>query len=129
MNNKVYVITHGSYSDYHICAVTLDPERAKNLKRFFDGYDEANIEEYPLDEKVETRLYGVTLQRETGKHIKTKLDDYGFYHDGEVEEDYDVKTFYEEQLIFWCTAKDEEHALKIARDRFAQYKAEREGIS
>ena len=127
MNNKVYVITSGCYSDYHICAVTLDPERAKNLKRLFDGYDEANIEEYPLDEKVETRLYGVTLQRETGKHIKTKLDDYGIRHDGEVEEDYEFETG-EQQLTFWCTAKDEEHALKIARDRFAEYKAKKAGI-
>lgn len=127
MNNKVYVITRGSYSDYHICAVTLDPERAKNLKRLFSGYDEANIEEYPLDEKVETRVYGVTLQRESGKHIKTKLDDYGFYDDGGVEEDCEFGA--DEKLTFWCDAKDEEHALKIARDRLAQYKAEREGIS
>lgn len=128
MNNKVYVITSGCYSDYHICAVTLDPERAKNLRRLFDNWSGANIEEYPLDEKVETRIYGVTLQRETGKHIKTKLDDYDNYHDGYVEEDYDLEAD-EQHLTFWCTAKDEEHALKIARDRLAQYKAEREGIS
>lgn len=127
MNNKVYVITRGNYSDYHICAVTLDPERAKNLKRLFSGYDEAQIEEYPLDEKVETRTYGVRLQRETGKHIKTKLDDYDFYSDGGVEEDCEFGA--DEELTFWCTAKDEEHALKIARDRLAQYKAERKGIS
>lgn len=28
---KVYVITKGCYSDYHICAVTLDKEKAERL--------------------------------------------------------------------------------------------------
>ena len=33
---KVYVITSGEYSDYHICAVTLDPKRAEKMKKFYD---------------------------------------------------------------------------------------------
>lgn len=32
MNDKAYVITKGTYSDYHICAVTLDKSRAEKLK-------------------------------------------------------------------------------------------------
>lgn len=28
---KVYVITKGIYSDYHICAVAMDEEKAKVL--------------------------------------------------------------------------------------------------
>lgn len=34
---KVYVITKGIYSDYHICGVALDKERANRLASFFQA--------------------------------------------------------------------------------------------
>ena len=42
----VYVIAKGCYSDYHICAVTLDKEKAERLCKLFDngGMDETGIE-------------------------------------------------------------------------------------
>ena len=48
---KVYVITAGSYSDYHICAVSLDPQKAEVLAKFYTehGYDQAGVEEYEAD--------------------------------------------------------------------------------
>ena len=32
---KAYIITKGEYSDYHICAVTLDKDKAEQLKKLF----------------------------------------------------------------------------------------------
>ena len=44
---KVYIITEGDYSDYHICAVTLEKKQAEQLKKYFaSNYSEPNIEEY-----------------------------------------------------------------------------------
>lgn len=46
----VYVITKGCYSDYQICGVTLDKNRAEKLVKFYsDGYDDARIEEYDTE--------------------------------------------------------------------------------
>lgn len=56
---KVYVITQGCYSDYHICAVTLDKDKAERLRKMYTakescyGYcrsDDAEIEEYEADD-------------------------------------------------------------------------------
>jgi len=46
---RIYVITQGAYSDYHICAATTDFERAEKLRQYFEatGWESANIEEFP----------------------------------------------------------------------------------
>ncbi|MBR0417913.1 MAG: hypothetical protein IJI66_01945 [Erysipelotrichaceae bacterium] len=35
---KAYIITNGEYSDYHICGVTLDKEKAEMMKRFYSEF-------------------------------------------------------------------------------------------
>ena len=48
---KVYVITEGSYSDYHIVGVTLDRDKAERAAKLVEGvcsYPE--IEEWETDE-------------------------------------------------------------------------------
>ena len=47
---KVYVITMGEYSDYHICGVALNKEDAEILKRRYSSkWDTARIEEYDTE--------------------------------------------------------------------------------
>ena len=44
---KVYVVTKGEYSDYHICCVCLDRETAERRARLFDSIyisDKAQVE-------------------------------------------------------------------------------------
>ena len=54
----VYVITQGHYSDYHICAVTTDKDKAEILRKFFSansGYGDwgkARIQEYDTEEYI-----------------------------------------------------------------------------
>lgn len=54
---KVYVITAGAYSDYHICCVCLDKETAEKRARLFDDneWDRAQVEEFDTDEYQEFR--------------------------------------------------------------------------
>lgn len=47
---KIYVITKGAYSDYHICAVATDKKKAEILRKAFsDDWNEAQIETYETD--------------------------------------------------------------------------------
>lgn len=124
MSNKVYVITQGCYSEYHICAVTMDIDRAKRLQKLFtDGYgNSANIEEFPLDEIQPKHVYGVEFSTDTHQLACVRRDIYAWRSSGLIEEDYETVTI-------WVAAKNEDSAIKAAQDRYAQYRAEQEGIA
>lgn len=50
---KVYLITSGEYSDYHVDAVSLDEKEAERICGFLNKnryYNTCNIEEYDTDE-------------------------------------------------------------------------------
>jgi len=138
---KVYVITQGSYSDYHIVGVKLTREEAERvvaLANDEDCYDYAEIEEYDTDD----------IKIDTSETIKDKYWN-----------EYDYKTLEETQMQHARTALKSENkvtfynlltnnivhgkiriiatfphgtprekAHKIMRDRAAKFKAEREGL-
>lgn len=55
---KIYAITKGTYSDYHICALTVNKEKAEHLKKLYtDEYDEAFIEIFEDGEGSEPNLF------------------------------------------------------------------------
>ena len=133
---KVYVITNGSYSDYHICAVAIDKERAVLLSRYFsDGDGLANVEEYDTDAdlpnfEVLSRLipiYCVQI-RSDGRCFSDIFE----YHDSAnpYESRFKFGRYFGDQDTFFAylTAEDEEHARKIAFDKRAQMIAERFGL-
>ena len=117
---KVYVITKGCYSDYSIYGVTLDKKHAEEMKKYFsDEYDEAEIEEYDTDDykpihegkkqycvyfrndgEITCYKYDFVYEKANGRILKERFDAYKIY--------------------LW--AVDEEHALKIASDKMAEYK-------
>ena len=133
---KVYVITNGSYSDYHICAVAIDKERAVLLSRYFsDGDGLAQVEEYDTEAKLPNSeylfrlipIYKVEIRKD-GRCFSGIIE----YHDS--AEPYknrfmfgtllgDGDTFYA-----FLTANSEDHARKIAFDKRAQMIAERFGL-
>lgn len=46
---KIYVVTQGDYSDYHIIACFTDKEKAELCAKIYsDYYDEAGVEEYDI---------------------------------------------------------------------------------
>ena len=125
MSNIVYVITKGCYSDYHICAVTLSKARAENLKKWFsDDFNNAEIEEFVLDEAKSERTYGVMFLKSNGQFFSIALDEYDCRNSGEVD-DWTNDEYY----IVWVKARSEDSAVKAAYDIYAQHKAKREGIA
>ena len=133
---KVYVITQGSYSDYHICAVAVDKEGAVLLSRYFsDGYGLAQAEEYDTEAKLPNSevlfrlipIYKVEIRKD-GRCFSGIL---GYHDSAEPYKNHfrfgnlsgDGDTFYA-----FLTANDEAHARKIAFDKRAQMIAERFGL-
>lgn len=124
MSNIVYDITQGCYSDYHICAVTMDVDRARRLQELYsDSYGNgANIEKFSLDEIQPEHVYGVEFSIDTHQLAHVKRDTYAWRSSGLIEEDYETVTI-------WVAAKNEDSAIKAAQDRYAQYRAEQEGVT
>lgn len=124
---KVYIITKGEYSDYHICAVATDKEKAEALReKFSDHYDNAEIEEYDTDDYGEIlrykSLYFCAYYNNSDDIVveRNQCWDYPF-------NDYKVReTKY--GLMVYVNADDYEMALKKASDKFAQYRAEVLGL-
>jgi hypothetical protein len=130
---KVYVITKGCYSDYHICAVTLDKEKAERLRKLFDGgsMDEARIEEWDTEQHVDLlsgRKPYFVLFRENGDVLSVTEDEYCIEY-------FEPKIFvfhhryYGDVLKTAVYADSREAAVKIAAEKRAKYLAEKEGIA
>lgn len=127
---KVYVITKGIYSDYRICAVALDKDKAEILRKAFsDSWEEAEIETYETDQFITEIEAGLKI-------YQCVVNDNGL---SAYERDYD----YADDICFnkvnktncriatylvYVWAKDEDSALKIAADKIAEYKAKEAGI-
>ena len=119
---KIYVITKGSYSDYHICAVADNKKRAKELQKFFcqgEGY------EIPLIETFDTEEYTDVFDR--GFKVYTCFARDGLIYVNEREDsDYPttkIERWKDNSYHLDVVAKDKEHAQKIFTDKIAEYKA------
>ena len=126
---KVYVITRGIYSDYTIMGVTLDKDKAEKMKTAFsDGMYGATIEEYETDEYnwVEKPLWYVCFYKDVAP--VAIRDIYGV---GGHPYPFVKKVHYKNSTqthTVYVQAQDEAHALKIAEDELAMYKAREAGI-
>ena len=119
---KVYVITKGVYSDYHICAVTSNKKTAEILRKTYseNSWDDAKIEEWDLNgDPEEIRI----MFRVVFGNIETtcEFDEYENREAIYCPKGSGVITVY-------VRAKDKESAIKIAAERKAEYLARKEGI-
>lgn len=119
---KIYVVTAGEYSAYHICGVTLDLETAQRMAKLHSTrWDPAEIEEYDTTEPAAISgqivpVYSVeiysdsTLECSVARYV---LDSDPFVPEYTLREDWSHPplTFHME-----TKAKDHEHAIKIAAD-------------
>lgn len=139
MAEKLYAVTAGAYSAYHIISLCSDKARAEQIRDIYnrdkeeDGFGSASIEEYADGIRIDLdkSLYEVKLSNDGMKETvrlcsdEEKIDtmcDAGYSYRLKV-------TQRPMELAIYIIADDRDIALKIARDRFAQYKAEREGIT
>jgi hypothetical protein len=147
---KVWIVTRGEYSDYHIEAVFSTEERADNFARLISSrYEEASAEEWDLDEPwaaQELYFWDCTIEdyqwdgAVTGKITPLPDEaDVVIRPDSEDTEGVRVVAYRGIQFpgydklpphyLVGVRAMDKKVALKIARDKVAQYKAEKEGIA
>ena len=125
---KIYVLTRGSYSDYHIITATTDYKLAKQLKEKFertnDYYsDEIYIEVYENAEVYMRPCYFLRFDK-SGNVIEAS-DDCSEYAYRTLNQGLDVKGNYYVNLI----ADNSEAAIKIGAEKRAMFLAEKEGIS
>ena len=118
---KVYVVTQGEYSAYHIVGVTLDREKAERWLKLYEentnryAYS-AQVEEFEADEFGANGMY-MWIVDDDGAELNDWHSD-------------DLGEWYCDNANFRVTvmARDKEHALKSAYDKIAMLKAEEEGI-
>lgn len=128
---KVYVITTGEYSDYRICAVTLDKEKAEKLKIKCDplDYTGARIEEYDTDECeafYDGDIYRVHFDVGGCVYTIAKSEPTSYALEMlKAKPHFDAISHL---LIVYVSADSAEAAIKIAAERRAKYIAEKMGL-
>lgn len=129
---KIYVITQGKYSEYHIVAATTDKTKAKNLQKIFDSrgddFYSSHIEEYEdgayksvndkgyliyyvrlIKDKNEGRNDVIVEQQNKAWKEINKVEN---NHNPYIKIDYNV-------LV---EASDPDHAKKIGLDLISEYR-------
>ena len=119
---KVYVITDGDYSDYHICGVSLNEEDAKKIRDLCGHY--AEVEEYDTEEWSpflhNGELYSVNLDGEKCS-VSKPSGSFDWYKD-DINH---VRKYWATNIFHVIViAKNDEHAKKIGLDLIYQYKYE-----
>lgn len=136
MAGKLYAVTAGAYSDYHIVALCSDKERATKICDMYNGNDigsmwGAKVEEF--DDGIQTDIDMPLYKIELSSSGKCKISECW----GEEKVDTMLDRQYAWRLnvldscgdlMIYVFADNMDMALKIARDKFAQYKAEHEGV-
>lgn len=116
----VYVVTQGEYSDYRIVGVYSTKEAAEALCKKLNTrkyHDEAQVEEYGVDNIAYGSKYIVRVT-DTGEEVERYT----------VEDVNDTLSERAEKAwkggILGMSTRGYDAALKVARDRLAQLKAE-----
>lgn len=133
---KVYVVTAGEYSDYQIVGVATTKEMADVIvakHNLYDGYDEARIEEYDTDvyEPLRTndqwsawknfneQTNQWEIECERNNYVSEEVNNVIVNYDGHGKP-------YSYYVVVY--AVNEESAIKIASEKFAEYQAMEEGL-
>ena len=144
---KIYIVTKGSYSDYHICGVAVDLKEAERLQNVnTDEWDIASIETYDTEDNGEIEgwlkhryVFIFNVNRRYKNH-KNAYDDV-IICDGECyKDDWLIAKRNEREgririvhgiYHYVCVESNKPFSVveKIARDRYAEWKATQEGLS
>jgi len=120
--SNVYVVTHGSYSDYIIEAVFSTREKAER----FQGERECEIEEWELDPEVYDfppghQRYCVTMRKDGASEVQKDWEPtptLSLSTTASLRRDY-ISLRSGVYVSVLCVAKDEQHAVKIANEQRA----------
>lgn len=125
---KVYIVTAGIYSDYHIEQVFSTKEQAQIYLDHIGNADSANIEEYNVDVETPRGVFGyrVTIQDDSSNTEVCLCDfDKSPFWCKDAFQWTDETLFMQERGTIWFNveAKDAPHAIKIASERLMQIRA------
>ena len=148
---KIYIVTKGSYSDYHICGVAVDLKEAERLQNInTDEWDMARIETYDTEDNGEIEgwfkhhyVHRYVFKFNTDKRYKNHKNayDYVTIYDGECHKDDWLMAKRDERegriqtaygiYHYVCVESNKPFSVveKIAYDRYAEWKATQEGLS
>ena len=114
---KIYAITKGAYSDYHIIALTIDKNKAERLRDMYSGeYDVAVIQEYDDgDIEISELHWHYDAYDDSIEKISRDSPDWSM---GEYATNYEA----------YVIAPDADHARKKAQDLIAAHRALRAGL-
>jgi len=124
-----WIIEQGDYSDYRVVGIFTTRENAERALKFIkhnnNHYDTSEITERQLDPciaELNTGLQQFVIRIDHGQGSTKTL----------VEESTALEAsdyHYKLRSIYFVFARDQDHALKIATERHAQYLATKEGTS
>lgn len=120
---KVYIVTAGTYSDYHIERVFSTKEKAQEYLDHIGNDDDVDIEEYNLDEETPRGVFGysVTIYNSDNEATVCRIDFNNFPHKRKDAFRWIPAQFcLPDNIWFNIEAKDAPHAVKIASERLAQ---------
>lgn len=119
IEEKIYVVTDGNYSDYRIMGVFDSKEKAELYIDSFYG----RIEEYvlnPYNEELKNGFKSFAVYM----NINGSTEKYGIKCGNGSTNDNSFFNYYGDDEIYLIAnmwAKDEQHAIKIANERRVQY--------
>lgn len=127
---KIYVVTKGSYSDYHIITATTDKELANEIaKKFDEEWLETDVEVYEDAEIMLKPLYWVEFDGKGDICAVKDESDYEYAY-GDVNE---YRPYHKRHPSYgggyvYVTADNADHAVKIANEKRAEFLAKKAGI-
>lgn len=127
---KIYVITKGYYSDYHIITATTDKKLAKELAKKFteNGYGEKTyIEEYENAEIYLRKAYFVRFAK-NGNVIELNDCSANEYYIKDVLKNEQCAFDSKGNIYITVFADNAEQAVKIANEKRAMFLAKKSGI-
>lgn len=121
---KIYVVTKGCYSDYHIITATTDEKLANDIKEKFSedySWGEAEVEVYEDAEIFMKPCYFLRFDK-NGNVIELE--------ESNKEYDYDERCGIDIKGNFYVyvATDNEEAAIKIGAERRAMYLAQKYGL-
>ena len=121
MSEKVYVVTRGDYSDYHIITATTNKDIANQIAKKFG----AEVEIYDDSEIYTKTVFGVTFNKVGDVMYCHELSEYDYPPNNEIIQH---KRNNQTCLYVEVEADDQQSAIKIAAEKRAKFLAEQEGI-
>lgn len=132
---KLYAVTKGEYSDYHIIALTADKDVAEKLAKKYSNRanaycfaEDANVEEYEDGVVLLDRdCYFVRVQGgNVTEVVAPNTEETWFNEDEEIYNESIVATNMNDSYYTYVLARNPNEAAKIGKDRVMQYIASRE---